>query len=67
MVIIRQIACELGVSLSTVSAVVNNKGIVGRKLTDRVHWAIEAMGFHPHAVAPGLRNGCTHIIGMETV
>ena len=53
-----------GVSVSTVSAVVNNKGIVSPQLTKRVQQAIEAIGFRPHAGARGLRLGRTHIIGM---
>jgi len=53
-----------GVSVSTVSAVVNNKGIVSPELTRRVQKAIEAVGFRPHAGARGLRLGRTHIIGM---
>jgi LacI family transcriptional regulator len=53
-----------GVSVSTVSAVVNNKGIVSAELTKRVQQAIEAIGFRPHAGARGLRLGRTHIIGM---
>ena len=53
-----------GVSVSTVSAVVNNKGIVSPELTKRVQQAIEAIGFRPHAGARGLRLGRTHIIGM---
>lgn len=53
-----------GVSISTVSAVVNNKGIVSPELTKRVQHAIEAIGFRPHAGARGLRLGRTHIIGM---
>lgn len=53
-----------GVSISTVSAVVNNKGNVSPPLTKRVQDAIEALGFRPHAGARGLRLGKTHIIGM---
>lgn len=53
-----------GVSISTVSAVVNNKGNVSPPLTKRVQDAVEALGFRPHAGARGLRLGKTHIIGM---
>ena len=52
------------VSISTVSAVVNNKSNVSPELTKRVQDAIEAIGFRPHAGARGLRLGKTHIIGM---
>lgn len=53
-----------GVSIATVSAVVNNKGIVSPTLTKKVQQAIEAIGFRPHAGARGLRLGRTYIIGM---
>jgi len=60
----QDVARLAGVSVSTVSAVVNNKSIVSAELTKRVQQAIEAMGFRPHAGARGLRLGRTHIIGM---
>lgn len=60
----RDVARLAGVSISTVSAVVNNKGIVSPELTARVEKAIEAMGFSPHEGARGLRIGRTHIIGL---
>jgi LacI family transcriptional regulator len=60
----RDVARLAGVSVSTVSAVVNKKGIVSPELTEKVQRAIEAMGFRPHAGARGLRLGRTHIIGM---
>jgi len=60
----RDVARLAGVSVSTVSAVVNEKGIVSPELTARVRHAIEATGFRPNAGARGLRLGRTHIIGM---
>lgn len=60
----RDVARLAGVSISTVSAVVNNKGIVGPATTAVVQKAIKAMGFSPHAGARGLRIGRTHIIGL---
>lgn len=60
----RDVARLAGVSISTVSAVVNNKGIVGPELTAVVQKAIAAMNFTPHAGARGLRIGRTHILGL---
>ncbi len=60
----RDVARLAGVSISTVSAVVNNKGIVGPELTAVVRKAIAAMNFSPHAGARGLRIGRTHILGL---
>jgi LacI family transcriptional regulator len=60
----RDVARLAGVSVSTVSAVVNNKDIVSPELTKRVQQAIETMGFNPHRGARGLRTGRTLIMGM---
>jgi LacI family transcriptional regulator len=60
----RDVARVSGVSISTVSAVVNNKGIVSPELTAAVQKAIKAMGFSPHSGARGLRSGRTHILGL---
>jgi LacI family transcriptional regulator len=60
----RDVARLAGVSISTVSAVVNNKGIVGPELTAVVQKAIAAMNFSPHAGARGLRIGKTNILGL---
>ncbi len=60
----RDVARLAGVSISTVSAVVNNKGIVGAELTAVVQKAIATMNFSPHAGARGLRMGRTHVIGL---
>ncbi len=60
----RDVARLAGVSISTVSAVVNNKGIVGPELTAAVQKAIAAMNFSPHAGARGLRTGRTNMLGL---
>lgn len=51
----RDIARLAGVSVSTVSAVVNNKPVVSLKLRAKVQQAIEAVGFHPNQGARSLR------------
>lgn len=60
----RDVARLAGVSVSTVSAVVNNKDIVSPELTKRVQQAIETLGFNPHRGARGLATGRTSIMGM---
>lgn len=60
----QDVARLAGVSVSTVSAVVNKKDIVSPELTRRVQQAIEAIGFFPHQGARRLRIGRTHLIGM---
>lgn len=53
-----------GVSIATVSNVLNNQAIVSVKLTAKVQQAIEALGFSPNRGAQSLRLGHTKIIGM---
>ena len=60
----RDVARLAGVSISTVSAVINNKGIVSPVLTTKVQKAIEITGFSPNKGARGLRIGRTHILGL---
>jgi len=60
----RDIARLAGVSVSTVSAVVNNKPVVSPELRSKVQQAIEAVNFHPNQGARGLRMRRTYLIGM---
>lgn len=60
----RDIARLAGVSVSTVSAVVNNKPVVSSGLRAKVQQAIETVNFHPHQGARGLRMRRTYLIGM---
>lgn len=60
----RDVARLAGVSVSTVSAVVNNKGTVGPELSAAVQKAIAALGFSPHEGARGLRTGRSHMLGL---
>ena len=61
---IRDVARLAGVSVATVSAVVNGKDVVSEKLTRQVRRAIEALNYHPDQVARSLRVQRTHILGM---
>jgi LacI family transcriptional regulator len=60
----RDVARLARVSVTTVSKVVNGKGRVGRKLTDRVEQAIAALDYHPNEVARNLKINRTATIGM---
>ena len=60
----RDVARFANVSTSTVSAVINKKGVIGPELTARVNEAIKVLGYFPHQGARGLRVGRNHIIGM---
>ncbi len=61
---IYDVARESEVSVFTVSAVVNNKSHVGKKLRERVEAAIRKLNYRPNLVARSLAASRTHTIGM---
>ena len=61
---IRDVARLAGVSVATASAVVNNKGTVSPKLTQRVRSAMEALDYHPDQVARSLKVRQTQTVGI---
>jgi len=61
---IRDIARLAGVSVATVSGVLNNKPTVKSALVERVKKAMDALDYHPDAVARSLRVGRTFTVGM---
>src|SRR5258708_30352077 len=61
---IYDVARESGVSVFTVSAVVNNKSHVGKGLRERVEAAIRKLNYRPNLIARSLAKQRTHTIGM---
>ena len=61
---IYDVARESRVSVFTVSAVVNNKSHVGKKLRERVEAAIRKLNYRPNLLARSLAKQKTHTIGM---
>lgn len=61
---IRDIARLAGVSVATVSGVLNNKPTVKPALVERVKKAMDALDYHPDQVARSLRVRRTSTIGM---
>jgi LacI family transcriptional regulator len=61
---IRDIARLAGVSVATVSGVLNNKPTVKAALVNRVKEAMEALDYHPDQVARSLRVRRTCTVGM---
>ena len=61
---IRDIARLAGVSVATVSGVLNNKPTVKPALVDRVKKAMDALDYHPDQVARSLRMRRTNTVGM---
>jgi LacI family transcriptional regulator len=64
MATIRDVAKLAGVSTTTASSVANKRAGVSTKLTERVWKAIEALDYHPDAVARSLRIGRTKMVGV---
>ncbi len=61
---ISDVARESGVSIFTVSAVVNNKSHVGKILRERVEAAIRKLNYRPNLIARSLIKQKTQTIGM---
>ncbi len=61
---IKDIAAEAGVSLSTVSRVINNSAGVTEDKRRRVEKTIKRFNYHPNLVARGLKNDTTQTIAM---
>jgi len=66
MVRLKDIAEELGISVSTVSLVLNNKegGRVNADLAKHVRDMAESLGYQPNLVARGLKTRKTHTFGF---
>ncbi|SHH56960.1 LacI family DNA-binding transcriptional regulator [Thermosipho atlanticus] len=61
---IKEVAKKAGVSISTVSRVLNNSAPVSEKLRRKVEKAIEELGYYPSHLAKSLRKGETGTIGF---
>jgi DNA-binding LacI/PurR family transcriptional regulator len=60
----KEIARIAGVSLGTVSHVLNGSAVVREPLRKRVMAAVDAIGYQPSQLARGLRRDKTNMIGM---
>ena len=63
-VTIYDVAKEAGVSLATVSRVINGSNVVKGPTRDRVQAAVEKLGYKPNAIAQGLALQKTTTIGL---
>jgi LacI family transcriptional regulator len=64
LVTLKEVATIAGVSIATVSRVVNGKGKVGEKCRQRVQKVISEMGYHPNTVAKSLVKKSSDIVGI---
>lgn len=65
-VTLKDVAKHAGVTVSTVSKVVNDKPDVGPEVRQRILATIETMGFRPNSVARGLRTQRSDTIAIIT-
>lgn len=64
MATMKEVASRAGVSVATVSRVLNNHARVDPELRTRVMAAMEALNYHPNRVAQRLRAGAGGVIGL---
>lgn len=63
-VTINEVAKSAGVSIATVSRVINGRGTVNEALQKRVQEAIETLGYVPNSNAQALKQDCSKLIGI---
>jgi LacI family transcriptional regulator len=63
-VTMQQVAAEAGVSVSTVSKVINGRYGISEELSAHVSAVIERLGYESSLVARSLRNQRTHVVGV---
>lgn len=60
----RDVARLAGVSVATVSAVINGTATVSPKRTESIRRAMEALDYHADQIARSLKTGRTHVVGI---
>lgn len=64
MATIKDVAQKAGVSITTVSHVINETRYVSDELTEKVYEAMRALNYRPNIIARSLRSGRTKTIGL---
>nr|MBC7243957.1 LacI family DNA-binding transcriptional regulator [Chloroflexota bacterium] len=64
MATMKDVAQAAGVSVTTVSHVINETRHVSEELRERVLKAMEELNYHPNSLARSLRQGISHTIGL---
>lgn len=64
MATIHDVAVKAGVSVTTVSRVMNNRGYISEATRKKVFSAIEALNYHPNEIARSLLRKQSNIIGL---
>src|SRR3712207_8848591 len=66
-VTMQQVAAEAGVSISTVSKVINGRYGVSTETVDHVSQVIDRLGYEASLVARSLRNRRTNVVGVLVI
>ncbi|QPK81252.1 LacI family DNA-binding transcriptional regulator [Schaalia sp. ZJ405] len=61
---VKDVALTAGVSVGTVSNVINGRGTVGQDVRQRVNDAIRTLGYVPNPTAQALRRGVSPLVGV---
>lgn len=61
---IKDVAALAGVSVTTVSRIINRKGSISEETTQKVKQAMENLNYYPNEVARSLQNKSRHLIGF---
>lgn len=61
---IKDVAKEAGVSIGTVSRVLNKRGYLSEEIIKKVHTAVDKVGYVPNDIARSLQNQKTNFIGL---
>lgn len=64
MTTLKDVAARAGVSIITVSRVVNNKGPVKAETRVRIEQAIKELDYYPNSIAQSLNRGLTHTVAL---
>lgn len=61
---IKDVAKKAGVSPSTVSRVINGKGVISEETKNRINQVMEELHYFPNSLARNFANGSTYSIGL---
>ncbi|WP_017471427.1 LacI family DNA-binding transcriptional regulator [Amphibacillus jilinensis] len=61
---IKDVAKKAGVSVTTVSRVINNRGYIGKETRKKVETAMKNLNYQPNQIARSLQNSKTTFIGV---
>ncbi|WP_099203774.1 LacI family DNA-binding transcriptional regulator [Scatolibacter rhodanostii] len=64
MATLKDVAAKVGVSITTVSRVLNNRGSISQETKDKVFKVMKEMNYFPNEMARSLSNKNSHLIGL---